>query len=45
LVQGQGPYGRYVQVIYVVDEDRTLFVIHARPLSDHEKRRYRRWKK
>lgn len=26
----------------VIDSDRTLFVIHARPLTDREKRRYRR---
>lgn len=31
-----------IQVIYVVDPDDTLYVIHARPLTDREKRRFRR---
>ena len=35
--------GRIIQVIYVVDEeDESLFVIHARPLTDKERRRRRR---
>ncbi len=42
LVQGRGDGGRWVQVIYVVDEDGTLYVIHARPMTDREKRRRRR---
>jgi uncharacterized DUF497 family protein len=42
LVRGQGRGGRYLQVAYLVDEDDTLFVIHARPLTDSEKRRFRR---
>ena len=42
LVLGQGPTGRYLQAIYIVDDDDTLYVIHARPLRDHEKRRFRR---
>ena len=42
LVQGEGHGGRFLQVIYVLDPDETVFVIHARPLSDREKRRYRR---
>ena len=45
LVQGLGRGGRYLQVIYVLDEDDTAFVIHARPLADREKRRYRRRKR
>lgn len=28
--------------IYVLDDDGTAYVIHARPLTDAEKRRYRR---
>ena len=42
LVIGQGRGGRYLQVIYVLDPDDTVFVIHARPLTDREKKRYRR---
>ena len=42
LVVGQGSGGRYVQAIYVIDDDGALYVIHARPLADHEKRRFRR---
>ena len=42
LVIGQTQAGEYIQVIFVIDLDRTLFVIHARALSDREKRRYRR---
>jgi len=45
LVIGRGMGGRFVQVIYVVDADKTVFVIHARPLTNREKRRLRkRWK-
>jgi uncharacterized DUF497 family protein len=42
LVHGQGPDGRFLQVIFVEDEDATVYVIHARPLSRLEKHRYRR---
>ena len=42
LVRGRTAAGRYLQVIYVVDPDETLYIIHARPLSDTEKRRLRR---
>jgi uncharacterized DUF497 family protein len=42
LVMGRGQGGRYIQVIYVPDEDGTLYVIHARPLTDREKTRLRR---
>ena len=45
LVQGQGRGGRFLQVVYVLDPDHTIFVIHARPLTDREKRRYRRRKR
>jgi uncharacterized DUF497 family protein len=41
-VIGRGIGGRLVQVIYVVDVDETLYIIHARPLTELEKRRYRR---
>ncbi len=42
LVMGTGHGGRFLQVIYVLDPDDTVFVIHARPLTEREKRRYRR---
>jgi len=42
LVWGQGWGGRFLQVIFVLDEDETIYVIHARPLTKQEKRRYRR---
>jgi uncharacterized DUF497 family protein len=45
LVIGPGRGGRSIQVIYVLDEDGTYYVIHARPISDREKRRYRRRRK
>jgi hypothetical protein len=41
-VQGKGRGGRYLQVVYVVGEDDRLFVIHARPLTNREKKRLRR---
>jgi uncharacterized DUF497 family protein len=45
LVWGQGRGGRFLQVIFVLDEDDRIFVIHARPLTDREKRRHRRRRK
>lgn len=43
LAVGRGIGGRWVQVIYLMDDDdESAFVIHARPLTDKEKRRYRR---
>ncbi|HET6878597.1 MAG TPA: hypothetical protein VFI31_00395 [Pirellulales bacterium] len=42
LVWGRGLGGRPLQVIFVLDEDDTIFVIHARLLTDSEKRRFRR---
>lgn len=42
LVWGATPAGRLLQVVYVLDEDDAIFVIHARPLTDNEKRRWRR---
>jgi uncharacterized DUF497 family protein len=44
LVRGQGQGGRFLQVIYVLDPDDTIFVIHARPLTEREKKQYRRRK-
>ena len=45
LVWGQAQTGRYLQVIYLVQEDDDLFVIHARPLTAKEKHRHRRRKR
>lgn len=41
-VWGQSSSGAYLQVVYVEDPDGTLYVIHARPLSEREKRLYRK---
>jgi uncharacterized DUF497 family protein len=45
LVMGRGQGGRFVQVIYVADDDGTLYIIHARPLTDRQKRQLRRRQK
>jgi uncharacterized DUF497 family protein len=42
---GRGNGGRFLQVIYVLDADDTVFIIHARSLTDREKKRYRRRKR
>ena len=42
LVWGRGRGGRLLQVIFVLDDDGTVFIIHARPLTQKEKQRYRR---
>jgi uncharacterized DUF497 family protein len=42
LVWGQTPSGRYLQIVYLIDIEDTIFVIHARPLTDKEKKRLRR---
>ena len=45
IAVGRGVGGRLLQVIYLIDPDETIFVIHARPISDREKRRLRkRWR-
>jgi uncharacterized DUF497 family protein len=41
LVWGRGQGGRFLQVVFLIDDDATIFVIHARPLTDREKRRFR----
>lgn len=42
-VRGQTADGRYLQVIFVRDADApTVYVIHARPLTESEKRQLRR---
>ncbi len=42
LVWGRGRGGRLVQVIYLIDDDGTNYIIHAHLLDELEKRRYRR---
>ncbi len=42
LVIGGGHGGRWLQVVYIFDPDDRVFVIHARPLTDREKRRRRK---
>jgi uncharacterized DUF497 family protein len=42
LVRGPTETGAYIQVIYIFDPDDVVYVIHARPLTQREKRRYRR---
>jgi len=44
LVKGRGRGDRWVQVVYVFSPDDTVFVIHARPLTENEKRQERRRK-
>jgi uncharacterized protein len=41
LVRGQAPDGRFIQTIYVIEDD-CYYVIHARGLTDKEKRQFRR---
>lgn len=46
IVKGRGIGGRFLQVIYLLDPDDTVFVIHARPLTEREKKQLRRrWRK
>lgn len=45
LVWGSGRADRLLQVVFVLDADATVFVIHARPLTDREKRQFRRGRK
>lgn len=42
LVWGPDPGGQLLQVIFVVDEDGAVFILHARRLTEPERRRYRR---
>lgn len=44
LVRGKTEYGRSIQVVYLYDVDGadSAFVIHARPLSNREKRQLTR---
>jgi uncharacterized DUF497 family protein len=42
LVWGPGSGGRLLQVVFAIDAGDSVFIIHARPLTEAEKRRYRR---
>ena len=42
IVKGRGISGRFLQVIYLLDSDGTVFVVHARPLTEREKKQLRR---
>jgi uncharacterized DUF497 family protein len=42
LVKGRGVGGRLLQVVDLVDPDETVFVTHAHPLTDREKKQLRR---
>ncbi len=45
IVKGRGIGGRFLQVVYLLDPDGTAFVIHARPLTEREKKQLRkRWR-
>ena len=37
-VVGRGVGDRFVQVIYVIEDDRRLFIIHAMPLTTRRRR-------
>ena len=39
---GRTAGGDYLQVIYIYDPPGVVYVIHARPMNDHEKKLYRR---
>jgi uncharacterized DUF497 family protein len=41
-VVGRGHGGRWLQVVFVIDPADTVYVIHARPLTEREKMRERR---
>jgi len=41
-VWGRATDGRYLQVVYVFDPPGMVYVIHARPLTDAERRRLKR---
>lgn len=42
IVWGPGQGGRLVQVIFLLDENQDAYIIHARPLTENEKKRYRK---
>jgi uncharacterized DUF497 family protein len=42
LVRGQTAAGDYLQVVFVLSPEDVVFIIHARLLTEREKRNYRR---
>jgi uncharacterized DUF497 family protein len=42
IVWGQTAAGEYLQVIYLLENDDEVYIIHARPLAHGEKKRLRR---
>jgi len=42
LILGRGLGGRWLHVIFLIDPDDRVYVIHARPLTADEKQRLRR---
>ena len=38
LVVGRGQGGRFIRVVYVIDDDGPLFPIHAMPLTTRRRR-------
>jgi hypothetical protein len=42
LVWGPDSAGHLLQVIFVLDEDGSAYILHARSLTEREKRCYRR---
>lgn len=38
MIEGRGIGGRMIRVVYVLDEDDTIFVIHAMPLTARRRR-------
>jgi uncharacterized DUF497 family protein len=42
LVWGRGRGDQFLQVVFILDPDDSVFIIHARPLTEREKQRYRR---
>jgi len=45
MVRGQTSAGEYIQTIYIFSPAGVVFVIHARPLTDREKKAFRRRRK
>jgi uncharacterized DUF497 family protein len=45
LVWGPTEEGRLLQIVFVIDSNDSVFVIHGRPLTETEKKRYRRRRK
>jgi uncharacterized DUF497 family protein len=44
-IWGQTFNGRYLQIIFLYDPDDSIFIIHARGLTENEKRQLRRRRK